>query len=185
MEAVRPITATCHLSFPSFFFQFHSLLFCSFHFFLSIFLSYDVVRFFFSFLFLCSTYQFWTKITSQPWRIFRSTRSTLSMWFFFQIYLLFFFLYVSKHVFSIFFFLFSNYWCLFICNAKWSLREKDLSQWTHLKGLTPVCFLWCLVSSSDRAKRHSQPSHEQRYGFSPRKKIEFGIKMHYRKSWYL
>ena len=94
--------------------------------------------------------------------------------------------YMSLNMFFLyFFFLFSNYWCLFICNAKWSLREKDLSQWTHLKGLTPVCFLWCLVSSSDRAKRHSQPSHEQRYGFSPRKKIEFGIKMHYRKSWYL
>ena len=35
-----------------------------------------------------------------------------------------------------------------------------LSQWLHLNGLAPVCFLKCLVSSSLRAKRHSQPSHE-------------------------
>lgn len=30
-----------------------------------------------------------------------------------------------------------------------------------------MCFLKCLVSSSLRAKRHSQPSHEHLYGFSP------------------
>ena len=42
-----------------------------------------------------------------------------------------------------------------------------LSQWLHLNGFAPVCFLKCLVSSSLRAKRHSQPSHEHLYGFSP------------------
>lgn len=30
-----------------------------------------------------------------------------------------------------------------------------------------MCFLKCRVSSSLRAKRHSQPSHEHLYGFSP------------------
>ncbi|TNN39054.1 hypothetical protein EYF80_050776 [Liparis tanakae] len=45
--------------------------------------------------------------------------------------------------------------------------RSHLSQWLHLKGLAPVCFRKCLVSSSLRAKRHTQPSHEQRYGFSP------------------
>lgn len=35
-----------------------------------------------------------------------------------------------------------------------------LSQWLHLNGFAPVCFLKCLVSSSLLAKRHSQPSHE-------------------------
>lgn len=82
--------------------------------------------------------------------------------------------------------------CRFMCNARWSEREKHLkikqkwlciahnlfetlwshththlSHWLHLKGLAPVCFLKCLVSSSLRAKRHSQPSHEHLYGFSP------------------
>lgn len=38
--------------------------------------------------------------------------------------------------------------------------RAHLSQWLHLNGLAPVCFLKCLVSSSLRAKRHSQPSHE-------------------------
>lgn len=42
-----------------------------------------------------------------------------------------------------------------------------LSQWLHLNGFAPVCFLKCLVNSSLRAKRHSQPSHEHLYGFSP------------------
>lgn len=42
-----------------------------------------------------------------------------------------------------------------------------LSQWLHLNGFAPVCFLKCRVSSSLLAKRHSQPSHEHLYGFSP------------------
>jgi len=113
------------------------------------------IRFFF-FLFnlclvivVCSTYQLWTKITSQPQRNFS----------FDQINRLCVFLghaILCVAVLPLGF----VYWCLFMCNAKWSLREKDLSQWTHLNGLTPVCFRWCRVSSSDRANRHSQPSHE-------------------------
>ena len=54
------------------------------------------------------------------------------------------------------------HWCRFMCRARWSEREKLRSQWTHLNGFTPVCFRWCRVSSSERAKRHSQPSQEQR-----------------------
>ena len=54
------------------------------------------------------------------------------------------------------------HWCRFMCKARWSDLEKLLSQWTHLKGLTPVCFRWWRVNSSDLANRHSQPSHEQR-----------------------
>lgn len=58
-------------------------------------------------------------------------------------------------------------WCLFICSAKWSDLAKALSQNWHLNGLAPVCFLKCLVSSSDRANLHSHPSHVHLYGFSP------------------
>ena len=54
------------------------------------------------------------------------------------------------------------YWCLFMWRARWSDLEKLRSHWPHLKGLTPVCFRKWRVSSSDRAKRHSQPSQEQR-----------------------
>jgi len=115
------------------------------------------IRFFF-FLFnlclvivVCSTYQLWTKITSQPQRNFS----------FDQINRLCVFLGHAILCVAVLPLVFV-YWCLFMCNAKWSLREKDLSQWTHLNGLTPVCFRWCRVSSSDRANRHSQPSHEHR-----------------------
>lgn len=59
------------------------------------------------------------------------------------------------------------YWCLFIWSARWSDLEKHLSQWEHLKGLDPVCFLKWRVNSSDRANLHSHPSHEHLYGFSP------------------
>ena len=31
--------------------------------------------------------------------------------------------------------------CLFMCRDRWSLRENDLAQRWHLKGLDPVCFL--------------------------------------------
>lgn len=48
-----------------------------------------------------------------------------------------------------------------------------LSQWLHLNGFAPVCFLKCRVSSSLLAKRHSQPSHEHLYGFSPVNKNTF------------
>ena len=100
---------------------------------------------------VCSTYQLWTKITSQPQRNFS----------FDQINRLCVFLGHAILCVAVLPLVFV-YWCLFMCNAKWSLREKDLSQWTHLNGLTPVCFRWCRVSSSDRANRHSQPSHEHR-----------------------
>ena len=100
---------------------------------------------------VCSTYQLWTKITSQPQRNFS----------FDQINRLCVFLGHAILCVAVLPLVFA-YWCLFMCNAKWSLREKDLSQWTHLNGLTPVCFRWCRVSSSDRANRHSQPSHEHR-----------------------
>ena len=34
-----------------------------------------------------------------------------------------------------------GHWCLLRCRARWSDLEKLLSQWAHLKGLAPVCFL--------------------------------------------
>ena len=58
-------------------------------------------------------------------------------------------------------------WCLFICSARWSEREKQRLHTAHWKGLAPVCFLKWRVSSSERAKRHSHPSQEHSYGFSP------------------
>lgn len=58
-------------------------------------------------------------------------------------------------------------WCLFICKARWSEREKHRSQCLHLNGLLPVCLRKCLVNSSERANRHSQPCHVHWYGFSP------------------
>lgn len=59
------------------------------------------------------------------------------------------------------------HWCLFMWRARWSEREKQRPQWWHLKGFAPVCLRKCRVSSSDLANRHSQPSQEHRYGFSP------------------
>ena len=52
----------------------------------------------------------------------------------------------------------SVYWCRFRWRAKWSDRAKARSQWGHLKGFTPVCFLMCLVSSSDLANFQLHPS---------------------------
>ena len=52
-----------------------------------------------------------------------------------------------------------------------------LSQWLHLNGFAPVCFLKCLVNSSLRAKRHSQPSHEHLYGFSPAGRRDRWVKL--------
>jgi len=57
--------------------------------------------------------------------------------------------------------------CLFIWRARWSDLEKALSHSLHWKGLSPVCFLWCLVSSSDLANLQPQPFQLQTYGFSP------------------
>ena len=47
--------------------------------------------------------------------------------------------------------------CLFMCRDKWSDREKALSHILHWNGLSPVCFLMCLVSSSDLANLQLQP----------------------------
>ena len=74
------------------------------------------------------------------------------------------------------------YWCLFMWRAKWSDLEKLLSHWRHLNGLRPVCFRWCLVSSSERANRHSQPSQEHLYGFSPERKDQNIIFTWYKKT---
>lgn len=54
---------------------------------------------------------------------------------------------------------------------------SHLSQWLHLNGFAPVCFLKCLVNSSLRAKRHSQPSHEHLYGFSPAKSAKTDVEV--------
>ena len=47
--------------------------------------------------------------------------------------------------------------CLFMCRERWSDLEKALSQSLHWNGRSPVCFLMCLVSSSDLANFHPQP----------------------------
>lgn len=36
-------------------------------------------------------------------------------------------------------FFFCPQMCLFMCRARWSDREKHLSQWLHLNGFAPVC----------------------------------------------
>ena len=50
---------------------------------------------------------------------------------------------------------------------KWSLLENARGQCWHWKGLAPVCFRICRVSSSERANLQVHPSQVQRYGFSP------------------
>ena len=45
--------------------------------------------------------------------------------------------------------------------------ENALSHILHWKGLSPVCFRMCLVSSSDLANFQPQSFQEQMYGFSP------------------
>ena len=55
----------------------------------------------------------------------------------------------------------------FMCSDKWSDLEKALSQSRHWKGRSPVCFLVCLVSSSERANFQPQPLKLHMYGFSP------------------
>ncbi len=52
-----------------------------------------------------------------------------------------------------------NSQCLFMWSDRWSLLEKDLEQRWQQKGFCPVCFLKCLVSSSDLANFQSHPSH--------------------------
>lgn len=54
-----------------------------------------------------------------------------------------------------------------MCSARWSEREKQRLHTPHWKGFAPVCFLKWRVSSSERANRHSHPSQEHWYGFSP------------------
>lgn len=54
-----------------------------------------------------------------------------------------------------------------MCKARWSEREKQRLHTQHWNGFAPVCFLKWRVSSSERAKRHSHPSQEHWYGFSP------------------
>ena len=57
--------------------------------------------------------------------------------------------------------------CLFRCKARWSDLAKLRSHCVHLKGLIPVCFLWCRVNSSDLANFQVHPSQAQLKGFSP------------------
>ena len=52
--------------------------------------------------------------------------------------------------------------CLFMCRERWSDLEKALSHILHWNGLSPVCFLMCLVSSSDLANLQLQPFHVHR-----------------------
>ena len=46
--------------------------------------------------------------------------------------------------------------CLLRCKAKWSDLENARSHIRHWNGLSPVCFLICLVNSSDLANFHPQ-----------------------------
>lgn len=57
-----------------------------------------------------------------------------------------------------------------MCKARWSEREKVRGQNWQLKGRSPVCFRKWRVSSSERANFQPQPSHEQAYGFSPKRR---------------
>lgn len=59
------------------------------------------------------------------------------------------------------------YWWRLRWRARWSERANARSQCWHLNGLTPVCFLMCRVSSSDRANFQLHPSQLHLYGFSP------------------
>lgn len=67
--------------------------------------------------------------------------------------------------------------CRFMCNDKWSDRLNDLVHNLQRNGLMPVCLRKCRVNSSDRAKRHSHPSHVHTYGFSPMKKEKIASKL--------
>lgn len=50
---------------------------------------------------------------------------------------------------------------------RWSLRAKDREQTSHTYGREPVCLRRWRVSSSERAKRQSQPGQVQWKGRSP------------------
>jgi len=54
-----------------------------------------------------------------------------------------------------------------VCKDRWSDLEKVRWHLRQRKGRCPVCLRKCRVSSSERAKRHEHPVHEQAYGFSP------------------
>ena len=41
-----------------------------------------------------------------------------------------------------------EFWWRLECNCKWSDLENFLSQFSHLYGLSPECFLKCRVNSS-------------------------------------
>ena len=58
-------------------------------------------------------------------------------------------------------------WCVLRCLARWSEREKLLSQTRHTYGRTPECERQWRASSSDLENVHAQPGHEQANGFSP------------------
>ena len=47
--------------------------------------------------------------------------------------------------------------CFFTCKARWSERAKVRSHILQAYGLTPVCFLMCLPSSSDLENFQPQP----------------------------
>ena len=51
--------------------------------------------------------------------------------------------------------------CLFMWSERWSDLEKALSHILHWKGRSPVCFLLCLVNSSDLANFQPQPLNVQ------------------------
>lgn len=55
----------------------------------------------------------------------------------------------------------------FMWRERWSDLENARSHKRHWKGRSPVCFLVCRVSSSDRANLHPQPLKLHMYGFSP------------------
>lgn len=57
--------------------------------------------------------------------------------------------------------------CRRVCLARWSLRMKRLWHMGQAKRFSPVWVLRWRDSSSDRAKRLSQPSHLHLKGFSP------------------
>lgn len=61
----------------------------------------------------------------------------------------------------------TNSGCRRACLLRWSLRMKRLSHSGHANLFSPVCVLWCLASSSDRANLLPQPSHSQGKGRSP------------------
>jgi hypothetical protein len=56
--------------------------------------------------------------------------------------------------------------CVRTCVVKWSLRLNERIQILQWNGFCPVWILICLVNSSLREKRRSQPSTGHAYGLS-------------------